>query len=367
MNSLSAKIAALLGAVFMLVGFLVVVATQIEPALLSVPAVLGVIGLALAAAWCLLQPTARRIGQLADAVESFQRGGFAAPLRLPGADAGGDEIARLAAQAERVSEHVASQASTLAHAARQRGELLANVSHDLRTPLASMQGYLELLLLRQGSLDPAQVHDYLQTAVRQSERLARLVGDLFELTRLEADDMRLQSEAFALAELAQDVVQKFALDARRRKVSLATRCDAALDAAGAMMVQADIALVERVLENLVENALRHTPAGGVVTIAIARHERHAQMAVCDTGEGIAAEDLPGIFERYDRASRVGTAGSGVHAGLGLAIARRIVNLHGSQLQVQSAPGQGTRVSFDLALADLRAAVAAVARDSGLAA
>jgi signal transduction histidine kinase len=113
--------------------------------------------------------------------------------------------------------------------------------------------------------------------------------------------------------------------------------------------------------------LRHTPAGGSVTVALAAEGRRAQLTVLDTGEGIAAEDLPGIFERYDRASRVGAADPGNHAGLGLAIARRIVNLHGSQLQVQSAPGQGTRVSFDLALADRRATVAAVARSRGLAA
>jgi signal transduction histidine kinase len=348
MNSLSAKIAALLGMVFMLIGGLVVVAVQTEPTLLSLPAVLGAIGLTLVAAWGVLRPLTRRIGRLTDAVESFRQGGFTVPLHVAGADAGGDAVARLAAQAERLSEHVIDQASTLAQAARRRGELQANLSHDLRTPLASMQGYLELLLLHHGSLEPAQAHDYLQTAVRQSERLASLVDDLFELTRLEADDMTLKSETFALAELAQDVVQKFAPDARRREVALAARCDAPSGTSGAMMVQADIALVERVLDNLVENALRHTPAGGAVTIAIAGHEQRARMSVCDTGEGIAAEDLPGIFERYDRASRVGAAGADGHAGLGLAIARRIVDLHGSQLQVHSAPGQGTRVSFELA-------------------
>jgi signal transduction histidine kinase len=347
MSSLSAKVAALFGMVLMLIGGLVVAGIGTEPALLSPTWVLGAIGLTLLAAWCVLQPLVRRIGRLADAVESFQQGGFVVPLQVAGADAGGDAVARLAAHTERLSEHVASQASTLAQAARRRCELQANLSHDLRTPLASMQGYLELLLLHQGSLEPAQVHDYLQTAVRQSERLASLVDDLFELTRLEADDMTLKAETFALAELAQDVVQKFTPDARRREVALAARCDAAAGAPGAMMVQADIALVERVLDNLVDNALRHTPAGGAVTIVIADHERRARMSVCDTGEGIAAEDLPGIFERYDRASRVGAAGADGHPGLGLAIARRIVDLHGSQLRVHSAPGQGTRVWFEL--------------------
>jgi signal transduction histidine kinase len=347
MNALSTKMAALLVAVFMGMTSLVVIALQVKPALLSLPAVVCVVASTLVAAWCALWPLTRRIERLADTVESFERRGFSAPLRVAGADTGGDAIARLAAQAERISQHVAGQTSTLAHTARRRGELLANVSHDLRTPLASMQGYLELLLLREDDLEPAQAHEYLRTAVRQSERLASLVNDLFELTRLEAEDMKPTCEAFVLAELAQDVVQKFAIDARRRDVALAARCEAPPGQVGAMIVQADVALVERVLVNLVDNALRHTPAGGAVTIAIAGHDGQARMCVCDTGEGIAADDLPGIFERYDRASRVGAAG---HAGLGLAIARRIVALHGSQLQVQSTPGQGTRVWFELALA-----------------
>ena len=234
-------------------------------------------------------------------------------------------------------------------AARRRRELLARLSHDLRTPLASMQGYLELLLLRHGSLEPAEAHNYLQTAVRQCDRLARLVGDLFELATLEADDMPVQAEAFTLAELAHDVVQKFAPEARRRGLALAVACDVAEAAAASSRVRADIALIERVLDKLVDNALRHTPAGGAVTLAIDGGEKHARLAVVDTGEGIAAADLPGLFERYDHGARAGDAGSGQHAGLGLAIAQRIVALHGSRLRVQSAPGQGTTVSFELAL------------------
>ena len=214
-----------------------------------------------------------------------------------------------------------------------------------------MQGYLELLLLRQRELEPAEAHNYLETAVRQSERVARLVGDLFVLTRLEEEDAQAHAEAFAAAELAQDVAEKFAADARRRAVTLSTRCGGAGESGGATLVQADIALIERVLDNLVDNALRHTPPGGAVTIEIDRTDGRASMAVSDTGDGIAADALAGLFDRYDRATRVGAAGQ---AGLGLAIARRIVGLHGSQLEVRSAPGQGTRVSFDLALAALPA-------------
>lgn len=225
-----------------------------------------------------------------------------------------------------------------------RRELLANLSHDLRTPLASLQGYLELLLLREGRLESAEARNYLHTAAAQSERLGRLVDDLFELTRLEAEDMRPAFEPVALAELAHDVVQKFAERAQRRGVALAVARDAA--APTGAPVPADIALIERLLSNLVDNALRHTPAGGRVVLELGGDAAQAELAVSDTGEGIASEDLPGIFERYDRAARVG--GSSGHAGLGLAIAQRIAALHGSRLAVRSARGAGTRVSLVLA-------------------
>jgi PAS domain S-box-containing protein len=224
-----------------------------------------------------------------------------------------------------------------------RRELLANLSHDLRTPLAALQGYLELLLLREGRLESAEARNYLRTAAAQSERLGRLVDDLFELARLEDEAMRPAFEPVALAELAQDVVQKFAERAQRRGIALAVTRDAAAPAAP---IPADIALIERLLSNLVDNALRHTPAGGRVAIELAGDTTRAELAVSDTGEGIAAEELPGIFERYDRAARVGAASG--HAGLGLAIAQRIAALHGTRLDVRSERGVGTRASFVLA-------------------
>lgn len=267
---------------------------------------------------------------------------------------GARRAAELAARAARLEAQLAERDAQLARVALQRRELLANVSHDLRTPLAAMQGYLELLLLRHGSLEPAEERNYLQTAARQSEKLGRLVNDLFDLTRLEADELAPQAEDFVLGELVQDVVQKFAHDARRRGV----RLDAA-DATAAVRVHADLALVARVLEGLVDNALRHTPADGSVTIAILAGAVRTTLTVSDTGEGIATADLPGLFDRYDRGSRV--QGVGASPGLGLAIARRIVRLHGGELAIRSASGGGTVVSFDLPTAH------AVDRPQGLAA
>jgi signal transduction histidine kinase len=350
MNTLYAKLGLLLAGAFVVVGGALVMATQtmfdrdrlIE---LSSYVMIASVAFALLAALCVFQLFTRRLKRLADAVETIARGGFTAPLRVPGADPRGDEIDRLSTYIERMSERIAEQLAQLERGVGRRRELLANVSHDLRTPLASIQGYLELLLLHHGSLAATDSRHYLETAVRQSERLGRLVGDLFELTKLEAEDAQPRPEAFSLAELAQDVVQKFMLNAQLRQIELRA-CGG--DGGPAMRVHADIAMVERVLENLLDNALRHTPAGGAVSVELDHSAQRARMTVRDTGPGIAADDLTGIFERYDRADRSLPAD---HSGLGLAIARRIVQLHGGALTVRSAVGSGTCFTFDLPLAE----------------
>jgi signal transduction histidine kinase len=356
MNTLYAKLAALLAAAFVAIAGLLVVITQAmfeaeRVVELTTDVVIGGAVVALLAALAVFHLFTRRLKRLTDAVEAFQRSAFTHPVRVPGADARGDEIERLSAHFERMSERMAAQIRELEGSADRRRELLANVSHDLRTPLASMQGYLELLLLRHGSLEPAEERNYLETAARHSERLGRLVGELVELTKLEARELQPQPEDFALAELVQDVAQKFALDAQCRQVALRAECARS----AAATVHADIGMVERILENLVENALRHTPAGGSVTIELRTEgTQRPKVAVHDSGQGIQPGDLANIFERYYRADRTKSSS---HAGLGLAIARRMVQLHGGELTVQSLPGHGTRFEFDLpgATATLRSA------------
>jgi signal transduction histidine kinase len=311
----------------------------------------GGVAIAVLAASAVHAAFTRRLGRLRSALETFERTSDPTALRLAAAEASGDALAQLAIRIEAMSDRVLAQTAALATKEREQRDLLANVSHDLRTPLASIQGYLELLLLRQGSLDDTEARNYLETAARQSERLGRLVADLFELTRLEADGAHAESEDFPLGELAHDVTQKFAADAARRGVRLEARV-AAAPPAPPLFVRADIGLVERVLDNLVENALRHTPAGGSVTLDAAPCEGRARLVVSDTGEGIPAAALPGIFDRYYRTERTGSGqrASG-HGGLGLMIARRIVDLHQGTLRIDSSERLGTKISFDLPLAE----------------
>jgi PAS domain S-box-containing protein len=233
-----------------------------------------------------------------------------------------------------------------------RLDLLAKVAHDVRTPLASLQGYLELLLLRHAELDPVEARNYLHTAVRQGERLSQLVNHLFEWSRLESGETRANPEDFVLAELLHDVKQRFDAQALRRDVAL-TVAAAQPAGAGQALVRADIALVERALGALLDNALRHTPAGGQVSLAHEVRAHEVRVEVSDTGSGIGAQALAQIFTHYESSARTMRAELGAgdgQGGLGLAIVRRIAQLHGSELHIQSQLEQGTRVSFGLPLA-----------------
>jgi len=316
------------------------------PRLLEVVAdvALAAILIALLVALWAVRGHARRIERISAALATWERGDPGRGLRID--DAGTDEVAELAAQVERVAARAAEQAARVDAAEREREELLSNVAHDLRTPLASMRGYLELILVRDGAALGVDARNDLQTAVRQAERLGRRVADLLELARLDGDARTESHEAFGVAELAHDIAARHAGEAARRGVRLAVdTCDAQL------RVEADLAGVERVLAELLDNALRHTPRGGSVRVEAHADTPRARISVVDDGEGLDAVALAGVFDRYRRAARTGPPDhAGGHGGLGLAIARRIVERHGGTLDLQSAPGCGTRAMFDLPLA-----------------
>jgi hypothetical protein len=362
LRSLSSKLALVLMLVFGLIATLVVVASHEMLEASRVPRlaaelVVGAIAFSLLAAITVFGFLTRRLGALAAAIDQFRESGFAHPVRFAGADPRGDEIERLGAAFQEMSQRIACQLRALEKVDQGRRELLANVSHDLRTPLASMQGYLETLLLRGDSLSAAESRNYLEVATRHCERLGRLVRDLFELTKLEAHEIRPNLEVFPVSELAQDVAQKFQLGAEKRGLRVEAWVPPDVPA-----VRADIGMIERVLENLVENAMRHTPAGGVVRIAVEAAGECVAVSVNDTGRGIPSEDLPHVFDRFFRVDR-GESGDGGHAGLGLAITRLYVELHGGTVKVDSRLGLGTTFRFDLPCAPmvsqtLRAPVAA---------
>ncbi len=309
----------------------------------------AILTLVLGAGLLLFRVLTRRLRWLTASMETFRNQNFRDPdsiltARLftpwPGIVHRRDEIDRLGMVHLEMTNTIRGQILALAQADTQRRELVGNVSHDLRTPLAALQGYLETLLMKEGELSPAEQREYLMTALRHSERLAALVGELFELARLEAQETQARPEPFALGELAQDMVQQFTLAGEKKGVTLRLEPPPELP-----FVLADIGLISRVLENLLENAVRHTPAGGQVVVRLARAGDRVSLQVADTGEGIAPEHLPHVTERFYRVP--GQARPGGGAGLGLAIAWRILEMHGSRIDVQSEPGRGTTFTFSL--------------------
>lgn len=252
-----------------------------------------------------------------------------------------DEIDQLQNACHSMLRTIDLQLASLEESDKLRRELVTNISHDLRTPLASMQGYIETLLIKERELDSSTRHRYLETARKHATRLARLIQDLFELAMLDADRIDPNLEEFSLLELVYDVLQEFELRAKEAGVELAV--DPTDDT---VLVYADISLIQRVLENLVSNALKHTPAGGKVTIAIDKSATGVSVSVADTGRGIPEEALPYVFDRFYKTDH-GNGESSDSTGLGLAIAKRILELHGSDIRVVSEEWRGTRFDFDL--------------------
>jgi hypothetical protein len=239
-----------------------------------------------------------------------------------------------------MAERIAERMDDLEQADRLRRELVANVSHDLRTPLASLQGYLDTVLMKHDVLSDKERRTYVEIAARHSRRLGALVAELFELACLDANDRPPECEPFSLEDLAQDVAQEFALQAREAGIALEVSAQGALP-----LVYGNIAMIERVLENLLRNALRFTPAGGQVQLRLVAGEEAVSVHLSDTGCGIAPEDLPYIFDRFYQPHKERQASDGV--GLGLAISRRILELHGSRIEAHSEPQRGATFSFEL--------------------
>ncbi len=248
-----------------------------------------------------------------------------------------DEIDYLTQTFQEMAGRIHSQMEALRESDQIRRELMANVSHDLRTPLATLQGYIETLLIKSNETPAQEQKKYLEIAIQHCRRLNRLVDDLLELAKLESAQMPISLEPLNLAELVQDVAGNFMLTAQERQVALVTDLGQHLD-----LAMGDIALIERVLENLIENALSHTPAGGSVTLKVTQ-EAELKLAVSDTGPGIPLEDQERIFDRFYHGRNMGNT----HSGLGLAISQKILQLHQRQIQVISHPGQGCTFVFSL--------------------
>jgi two-component system OmpR family sensor kinase len=291
---------------------------------------------AVVAAWLVSRILARTWLRSVDAaVDSARRIGAGETLRerlfVPKDE---DEVARLAGAFNELLDRLES-----AHANQQR--FLADASHELRTPLTVLRGEIEVALRRERPAE--EYREVLESSREEIERLARLTENLLSLARSDAGEAVAAPEPVDLAEVCRKVVDSLANRATSKRIGLS------VEETGPVIVSGDSLALERIVLNLVENAIRYSPAGETVTLRTQTTDKEAVLTVSDTGPGIAPEHLPHLFERFYRVDKARAREHG-GAGLGLAIVEALVHAHGGRVSVASEVGQGTVFTLSLPLA-----------------
>ncbi|WP_068545306.1 sensor histidine kinase [Thalassotalea crassostreae] len=252
-----------------------------------------------------------------------------------------NEVYKLGSMFELIADKITGQLQSLAKTDQERRELLTHISHDLRTPLASMQGFLETISIANSSPNKAEIdtqtqQQYLQTVLRNCHQLNQLIDQLFELAHLESGQVSVNLESINLTEIAYDVVAKFSLLAKEKQISLIVDTSN-----NTISINTDIAKLERVLSNLVDNAIRHTNHGGKVEIEIKQdQQKKISISVIDNGNGIKKEEIGYIFDARYRASN-SVNDDKTHNGLGLAITKRLLDLIDADIKVDSTLAKGS--------------------------
>ncbi len=306
------------------------------PALVGAGGLLLVVG-TLGVMFFVLAPARHRLRSLERAAAAIGAGDTS--VRAP--EAGGDEIAELARAFNRMAGELDARLRELAEADRVRRQLLADVSHELTTPLTAMRGYLETLAIPELTRDAAARDRYLRIVSEETQRLEVMVGDLLDLARLEGGGLTLDMEAVPVAWLFDRLAERHGVVTQQRGI----RLDATI-VPGAEQVRGDERRLEQALQNLVANAVRHTPDGGQVRVSAEPVEDGIRLCVEDSGPGIAQEHLPLVFDRFYKADASRAAGVG-GSGLGLSIVKAIVERHGGRVTAGNAPDGGAR--FEIVL------------------
>jgi signal transduction histidine kinase len=304
---------------------------------ISLVALLGLI-----VGWLAFRWITRPLRDLSRQVQALETGGMeemqAMAAQALHTEKGNDEISLLRQGVISMARRIAGQWHRLSQQDQLRREFIANISHDLRTPLTSLHGYLESLAVMSATLSEADKKRYLEIALGQSQKVGALAQSLFELARLEYGVVKPQKEHFSLAELLQDVFQKFELSAQTRRQKMLADIQPGLP-----LIDADLAMIERVLTNLLDNALRHAPEQGTIAVRVWQEDEKVLVQVSDNGPGVPQELKDGLFVRPSIASqsrlRVG--------GLGLMIVRQMLQLHGSDITLVEKPDSGACFRFAL--------------------
>lgn len=294
---------------------------------------IGALFIGLAAIWFIT----RNLRKVINGVRDFQAGDFS--TRIPVKS--GREFNNLALAFNEMADTIEGNIENLKSMEHLRRELVGNVSHDLRTPLAVIHGYIETLMMKKDRLSQEERDKYLTIILESTEKLKKMVGELFELSKLESKQIVPKKEPFFINELIQDVVQKYLILARRKGIMIQS-----VISNNIKLVNADVALIERVLQNLIDNALKFTPEGGTITIKTQEQEQEVLVEVADTGVGIPEEQIPFVFDRYHIGDKRLSLDKN-NTGLGLAIVRKILEIHDATINLTSKLNKGTSFSFQL--------------------
>lgn len=281
----------------------------------------------------------KRLRKMTVAVKEFEKGNYGERIEVKSSD----EVGQLTFAFNHMADTITGNIEELKQNDILRRELISNISHDLRSPLASIQGYIETILMRDDKLSIDERKHFLEIILRGVLNLNNLVNELFELSKLDASQAKVNLEPLGIAELVQDIVLKFQPQAEDKKINLITKMPKNVP-----LVLGDIAMIDRVISNLIDNALRYTPENGKVVIDMKLENDELCINIRDNGNGIPAKDVDHIFDRFYRVEKSRSKNLG-GSGLGLAIVKKIVEAHHSKINVISELNKGTQFSFTLKL------------------
>ena len=284
--------------------------------------------------------------QLTQTINSSQQNGFEEKLTLIDVPQTGEEIRILTNAFNQMIEQINGQFEQLKTVDSERRELLTHLSHDLRTPLASLQGFLETIAIKQETLAPEKRKEYIERSLNNAKRLKHFVDQIFELAHLESGHVSTTFETLPIAELLYDLKEKFSILASCKNIELMVDLDNEQ-----VQITTDIGKLERVLSNLIENAIRHTPRDGLIKLKLASTDLTEQITIIvqDTGTGIPEEELPYLFNARYRGSKSMEDGER-HIGLGLTISKKLLAILGSDIKVKNNDESGASFSFSLSVA-----------------
>jgi signal transduction histidine kinase len=279
----------------------------------------------------------KKLNPIITGINEFRNGNLKA--RIPTKDK--DELDHIGVVFNQMADTIEKNIEELKGVDHLRRELISNVSHDLRTPVASIQGYAETLMLKKDTASKEEQEKYLEIIYKSCGRLKNLVEELFELSKLQTRQMKPTIEPFSIAELVHDIANKYRILSQKRGISINTVIDKNVP-----LVKADISMINRVLQNLIDNAIKFCDEGDTINIEIDfKKKEWVEVRVADSGQGITQEDLPNVFKRYYQGHSDKSS-----IGLGLAIVHKIIELHNSTIEVTSQFGKGTTFIFGLPVA-----------------